>query len=81
MVITKEHIESNLNRLPLEYPSSQEYYDEIFNTYHYRPTVDCAVNIMLIEWKGDDYTVRIVIGQIRVDAWENINAKKLVRLA
>jgi hypothetical protein len=82
MVITKEHIESNLNRLPLEYPSSQEYYDEIFDTYHYRPTVDCAANIMLIEWKGDDYAVRIAIGQIHVDAWENTDAKKkLVRLA
>jgi hypothetical protein len=31
-IITKEDIESNLNRLPLEHPSSQEYYDEIFDT-------------------------------------------------
>ena len=81
-VITKEDIESSLNRLPLEHPSSQEYYDEIFDTYHYKPTVDWAANIMLIEWKGDDYAVRIAIGQIHVDAWENIDAKKkLVRLA
>jgi hypothetical protein len=54
-IITKEDIESNLHRLPLEFPSSEEYYGEIFNTFHFKPTVDWAANIMLIEWKCDDY--------------------------
>ncbi|KAN0108840.1 Heterokaryon incompatibility protein (HET) domain containing protein [Hyaloscypha variabilis] len=80
-VITKEAIKSNLHRLPLEFPSSQEYYDEIFDSSHFKPTVDCAANIMLIEWKGDDYAVRIAIGQIHIDAWESTDAKKLIRLA
>ena len=81
-VVMEGDIERNRNRLPLEYPSSQEYYDEIFDTYYYKPTVNWATNVMLIGWKGGDYAVGIAIGQIHVDALENTYVKKkLVRLA
>lgn len=81
-VVTQEDIESNLYRLPLEYPSSQEYYDDVFETYYYKPTNDWALNVMLIEWKGVDCAVRIATGQIHRVAWENADPKeKLVKLA
>ena len=46
-VTTEEDIKNNLDRLPLEYRSSEEYYDEIFDTYHYKPTGDWALNVIV----------------------------------
>lgn len=80
-IVTAADIEANLDRLPPEHPSHQEYYDEIFDTCYYTPTEDWAMNIMLVEWKGD-YAVRVAVGQIHADAWENSNPqRKFVRLA
>jgi hypothetical protein len=54
-----------------EFPSSREYYDEMFDTYYYQPTKDWAAYIMLVGWKGD-YAVRILVGQIHAEAWLHV---------
>ena len=80
-VVTEADIKASLPHLPLEYPSSQEYYDEIFDTHHYTPTEDWSMNIMLVEWKGD-YAERVAVGQIHADAWEiSSPQRRFVRLA
>ncbi|KIM96766.1 hypothetical protein OIDMADRAFT_204534 [Oidiodendron maius Zn] len=80
-VVTEADIKASLKHLPLEYLSSHEYYDEIFDTYHYQVTEDWSRNIMLIEWRGE-YAERVAIGQIHANAWERSNPqRKVVRLA
>lgn len=80
-VVTEANIKSNLKGLPLEDPSSQEYYDQMFDTYHYPLTEDWSMNVMLVQWKGE-YAKRVAIGQIHADAWERSNPRrKFVRLA
>lgn len=80
-VVTEADIKANLKHLPLEYPSSHEYYEEIFDTYHYPLTEDWSMNIMLVEWKGE-YAERVAIGQIHENAWERSNPqRKFIRLA
>ena len=80
-VVTEADIKTNLRRLPLEYPSSQEYYDEMFDTNHFTPTEDWSMNIMLVEWKGE-YAERVAVGQIHADAWERSSPqRRFVRLA
>jgi hypothetical protein len=58
----------NRVRLPLEYPSTDDYYNEVFDTSHYKYTKCWAYNIMLVEWTGN-FAMRVGIGQIHVDAW------------
>jgi hypothetical protein len=66
-VVTEEDIRSNLDKLPLEYPNSEEYYDELFHTCYYTPTEKWAANVILLEWKGE-YAARVAVGQIDADA-------------
>ncbi|KAK1966209.1 HET-domain-containing protein [Colletotrichum sublineola] len=55
--------------LPLEYPSCEEYYEEIFDTstYHYKRW--WILNVMLVDRKGT-WVERVAVGQIHIDAWE-----------
>lgn len=54
-----------------EFPSSGEYYDEMFDMYYYQPTKDWAAYIMLVGWKGY-YAVRIPVGHIHAEAWLHV---------
>ena len=78
--VTPEDIASNRTTLPLERPSRQEYYDEIFDSHAYGYTKWWAVNIMLIERMGS-FARRVSIGQIHVDAWTGPGVIKLIALA
>lgn len=66
--VKPEDINAHRGSLPLDYPSSDDYYSEIFDTSHYKYTNCWAHNIMLIEWDGN-LAIRVAIGQIHVDAW------------
>ena len=66
--VKPEDINAHRANLPLEYPSSEDYYNEVFDTSHYKYTKCWAYNIMLIEWNGK-FAMRVAIGQIHVDAW------------
>lgn len=67
--------------LPLEYPSDSEYYEEIFDTRHYKYKTDWALNIMLIRW-GNGLAERVAVGQMHVDAWKSpLEETKLITLA
>ncbi|KFY24758.1 hypothetical protein V491_02032 [Pseudogymnoascus sp. VKM F-3775] len=80
-VVTDADIETSLDRLPTEYPQSQEYYQAAFDTSRYVPTMDWALNVMLVE-RREGYYIRMAVGQIHSDAWEKAGpCKKLVRLA
>lgn len=79
-VVTEASIKASLDHLPLEYPSSYEYYDEMFDPDHYPLTEDWSMNIMLVEWKGE-CAERVAIGQIHVNAWKKLGSeRKLVLL-
>ncbi|KFY27548.1 hypothetical protein V493_03429 [Pseudogymnoascus sp. VKM F-4281 (FW-2241)] len=80
-VVTDADIEANSDRLPPEHPRSQEYYQAVFDTSRYVPTVDWALNVMLVERK-ESYFLRVAVGQIHGDAWKKAGpCKKLVWLA
>jgi Heterokaryon incompatibility protein (HET) len=66
--VTPADINAHRVNLPLEYPSSDDYYNQIFDTSHYKYTNCWAHNIMLVEWNGN-VAMRVVVGQIHVDAW------------
>jgi hypothetical protein len=66
--VKPEDINAHRGSLPPDYPSSDDYYSEIFDTSHYKYTNCWAHNIMLVEWKGN-LAIRVAIGQIHVDAW------------
>lgn len=66
--VTQADIEAYQDRLPLEYPSSREYFEEIFDTARFERKPGWALNILLVE-KNGDFAERVAIGQIHVDAW------------
>jgi hypothetical protein len=71
--VKPEDIEAHRDSLPLEYPSSDDYYNEIFDTLHYKYTNSWAQNILLVEWSGN-LARRVAIGQIHVDAWTTLGS-------
>ncbi|KAF2667721.1 HET-domain-containing protein [Microthyrium microscopicum] len=66
--VTPADINAHRLSLPLDYPSSDDYYNEIFDTSHYKYTDCWAHNIILVEWNGN-LAMRVAVGQIHVDAW------------
>lgn len=75
-----EDICAHLDKLPLEYPPSDGYYSEIFDTSYYRYNSCWAYNIMLIKWTGD-LVKRVPVGRIIADAWSAIKTStKIIAL-
>ncbi|KAF4986249.1 hypothetical protein FDECE_16050 [Fusarium decemcellulare] len=66
--VTQADVDGYRDNLPLEYPSAEEYYEEIFDTSVYGHKQWWALNILLVEWKGD-LAERVAVGQLHVDAW------------
>ncbi|ETS87797.1 hypothetical protein PFICI_01625 [Pestalotiopsis fici W106-1] len=78
--VTAATIQDYKHRLPPEYPSDREYYEEIFDTRHYCYKNDWAINIMLVRWE-DGLAQRVSVGQIHVDAWnESIHKSIMITL-
>ena len=78
--VKPEDVDAHRASLPLEYPSSEDYYNEIFDTLHYKYTDSWAQNIMLVEWRGN-LAVRVAVGQIHVDAWTALGSStKMIAL-
>ncbi|KAI3340374.1 HET-domain-containing protein [Ustulina deusta] len=77
--VTDADIETCKNHLPLEYPSSSQYYEQVFDTGSYGYRRWWAFNIMLIEWR-ESFAERVAIGQIHADAWDTAlqKSKKIV---
>ncbi|KAI3316514.1 HET-domain-containing protein [Xylariaceae sp. AK1471] len=67
--VTDGDIEASKNHLPLEYMSSRQYYEEVFDTSSYGYRRSWALNVMLIEWK-ESFAERIAVGQMHADAWD-----------
>ena len=53
----------------MEYPSDREYYEETFNTRHYKYKNDWALNVMLVLWQ-DGLAECVAVGQMHTDAWK-----------
>ncbi|RSL69976.1 hypothetical protein CEP54_001941 [Fusarium duplospermum] len=68
--VTQADVEGYRDRLPLEYPSANEYYEEVFDTSIYQYKSWCALNILLVERKGD-LSQRLAVGQLHADAWDS----------
>lgn len=66
--VTQTNIDMHRPFLPPEYPSSDDYYSQVFDTSHYKYTRCWAYNIMLVEWR-ENFAMRVGVGQIHVDAW------------
>ena len=78
--VTQTTIQNYQDHLPLEYPSDREYYEEIFDTRHYKYKSDWALNIMLVRW-DNGLAERVAVGQMHVDAWERtVQESKLITL-
>ncbi|KAI1332853.1 heterokaryon incompatibility protein-domain-containing protein [Xylariaceae sp. FL0255] len=67
--IREADVEKCRDRLPPEYPSSLEYYQEVFDTTHYRYKRWWNLNIMLLKWEGG-VAQRIGVGFMHTDAWD-----------
>ena len=68
------------DHLPLEYPSEREYYEEIYDTRHYRYKNDWALNVMLVRWEND-LAERVAVGQMHADTWKGaIQESRLIIL-
>ncbi|KAF2188869.1 hypothetical protein K469DRAFT_724234 [Zopfia rhizophila CBS 207.26] len=65
--VTQANIEVYRDNLPLEYHSSSEFYEGIFDTGRYRYKRWCALNILLVEWKGD-FAERVAVRQMHSNA-------------
>jgi hypothetical protein len=78
--VKQEDINAYRASLPREYPSSNDYYNEISDTSQFRHMSCWANNIMLIEWSGS-LARRVAVGQIHVDAWRALGSStKLIAL-
>ena len=66
--VTQTAIRRFQSHLPLEYPSDREYYEEIFDTRHYKYKSAWGLNIMLVRWEGG-LAERVAVGQMHADAW------------
>ncbi|KAL4891881.1 heterokaryon incompatibility protein-domain-containing protein [Aspergillus ambiguus] len=79
--ISQSDVDAYKDCLSLEYPSSEEYYSEIFDMRFYKYTERWALNILLIEWCGD-FARRAAVGQMHSDAWDySMATYKVVALA
>jgi hypothetical protein len=79
-VVTDTDVQRSIDRLPLEYPSATDYYDEVFDAKYYSSTERWAMNVMLVEWI-DGLAYRLAIGQLHRDAWEKSNrCRKMIML-
>ena len=67
--VTQTAIQHFQDHLPLEYPSDREYYEETFNTRHYKYKNDWALNVMLVLWQ-DGLAECVAVGQMHTDAWK-----------
>lgn len=67
--ITNADIVAWKDHLPLEYPSSSQYYDEVFDAVCYGYKRWWALHVMLIEWKGT-HAERVAVGLMHHDAWD-----------
>ncbi|EEU42846.1 uncharacterized protein NECHADRAFT_84122 [Fusarium vanettenii 77-13-4] len=72
--IIQADVEIYRDHLPPEYPSADEYYEEIFDISIYQHSSFWALNIMLVERKGD-LSQRLAVGQLHVDAWDSTSQK------
>ncbi|RTE74076.1 hypothetical protein BHE90_011484 [Fusarium euwallaceae] len=72
--VTQADVDGYRDHLPLEYPSADEYYEEVFDTSIYPYKSWCALNILLVERKGD-LSQRIAVGQLHADAWDSTSQK------
>ncbi|KAJ3538980.1 hypothetical protein NM208_g5667 [Fusarium decemcellulare] len=73
--VTQADVDGYRDNLPLEYPSAEEYYEEVFDTSVYEHKPWWALNILLVEWKGD-LAERVAAGQLHVDAWHTSQKMK-----
>ncbi|KAH4613338.1 hypothetical protein HBH82_016160 [Parastagonospora nodorum] len=71
--VMPEDIDAHRHSLPLEYPSSDDYYNEMYDISHYRYIDSWAQNILLVEWSGN-LARRVAVGQIHVDAWTTLGS-------
>lgn len=77
--IIQEDVDGYRNHLPLEFSTADEYYEEIFDTHFYQYKRWWALNILLVERKGD-LSRRLAVGQLHADAWDSTsqNTKSFV---
>jgi hypothetical protein len=71
--VKPDDVDAHWDSLPLEYPSSDDCYNEIYDTFHYKYTDSWAQNILLVEWSGN-LARQVAIGQIHVDAWTTLGS-------
>lgn len=72
--VTQADIETYQDKLPPEYPSAVDYYEEVFDMSYYRYKRWWAMNILLVEWKGNT-AQRVAVGRIHADAWYMVRHK------
>ncbi|KAJ4124393.1 hypothetical protein NW754_000090 [Fusarium falciforme] len=72
--IIQADVDGYRDHLPPEYPSADEYYEEIFDTSIYQYKGWWALNILLVERKGD-LSQRLAVGQLHADAWDAARQK------
>ncbi|KAI8660883.1 HET domain-containing protein [Fusarium keratoplasticum] len=72
--IIQADVDGYRDHLPLEYPSADEYYEEIFDTSIYQYKSWWALNILLVERK-EDLSQRLAVGQLHADAWDAAKQK------
>ena len=68
--ITAADIDEHRHELPPEYLSSSDYYRDVFDTSIFEYAEIWAINVMLIESKGE-FSRRIAVGQMHSDALRN----------
>lgn len=72
--VIQADVDGYRDHLPLEYPSADEYYEEVFDTSIYQHNRWWALNILLVERKGD-MSQRLAVGQLHADAWHATSPK------
>ena len=73
--VTHADVEAYQNRLPPLYPSSDEYYEGVFDTRIYGYKSYWALNVMLVECRGR-FSQRVAVGQTHTDAWDIMRQKE-----
>ena len=75
--VSQADVEAYRDRLPPEYPSSKEYYEEIFDTKTYGYKECWALNVLLVRWlDGESVAERVAVGQIHADAWVRMHPQQ-----
>lgn len=72
--VIQADVDGYRDHLPLEYPSADEYYEEVFDASIYQHKRWWALNILLVERKGD-LSQRLAVGQLHADAWHGCSLK------